>query len=163
MNERTFLAVTDSLSETARKTPDKTAVICEDASYSYVELDQKSDLLAAVLCSTGIKIERESYIAFILNRSLFVPVTMLGILKTGAAFIPFTPDTPAERLRYCMKDAGCRIVITTEKLKSEKPELQDSSYLLLTVEELLSRAERESLKRPCVQIQEKDAAMCLFT
>ena len=163
MNERTFLAVTDSLSETARKTPDKTAVICEDKAYSYAELDKKSDLLAAALCSAGIKIERESYIAFILNRSFFVPVTMLGILKTGAAFIPFTPDTPAERLRYCIKDAGCRIVITTEKLKSEKPELQDSSYLLLTVEELLSRAERESLKKPCVQIQEKDAAMCLFT
>jgi len=163
MERKTFLAITDSLSETARKTPDKTAVICEDKAYSYAELDKKSDLLAAALCSAGIKIERESYIAFIMNRSFFVPVTIMGILKTGAAFIPFTPDTPAERLRYCMKDAGCRIVITTEKLKSEKPELQDSSYLLLTVEELLSRAERESLKRPCVQIQEKDAAMCLFT
>ena len=163
MNKLQFMAITDSLSETARKTPDKTAVICEDKAYSYAELDKKSDLLAAALCSAGIKIERESYIAFILNRSFFVPVTIMGILKTGAAFIPFTPDTPAERLRYCMKDAGCKIVITTEKLKSEKPELQDSSYLLLTVEELLSRAERESLKKPCVQIQEKDAAMCIFT
>ena len=163
MEVKTFLTITDSLSETARKTPDKTAVICEDKAYSYAELDKKSDLLAAALCSAGIKIERESYIAFILNRSFFVPVTIMGILKTGAAFIPLTPETPAERLRYCIKDAGCRIVVTTEKLKSEKPELQDSSYLLLTVEELLSRAERESLKKPCVQIQEKDAAMCLFT
>jgi len=158
-----FASVQDKLTEYARIAPDSTAIIWNDTLYSYKMLDEDSDKIAAALHKLYPQITKESLVLFVLNRSFYVPVVIFGILKTGAAFIPQTPETPAERIKYSMKDSKSPVLITTEKIRQEKPELLDSDYKLYTVEELLTLAEHENLVRLQVTVSPSNLAMCIYT
>ena len=161
--DKNFVSIQEKLSEYARINPESTAIICDDKIYSYKTLDEQSDKIAVALHKICPQITKESLVLFVLNRSFYVPAVIFGILKMGAAFIPETPEIPAERIKYSMKDSKSPLLITSEKIRQEKPELEDASYKTVTVEELLSPAEKEKLSRPQVQVSPSNLAMCLYT
>lgn len=161
--DKNFVSVQDKLSEYARTKPESTAIICDDKIYSYKMLDEQSDKIAAALHKICPQITKESLVLFVLNRSFYVPAVIFGILKTGAAFIPQTPEIPAERIKYSMKDSKSPLLITSEKIRQKKPELEDTSYKIVTVEELLSLAEKENLSQYRIQVTSTNLAMCLYT
>lgn len=98
----------------AKKTPDKIAVIYQDHVLTYQELDRKSTALAIYLQSLGV--ESDQIIALCVDRSLEMVITVLGILKAGAAYLPLDPEYPMERLTYMVSDSKAQIIITQHHL-----------------------------------------------
>ncbi|WP_435129035.1 amino acid adenylation domain-containing protein [Actinacidiphila sp. bgisy144] len=76
---------------------------------SYRELDLVSDRLAAELVAEGVRVGDR--VGILLHRSVEIPVSILAVLKAGAAYVPLEPSYPAERLRYLTGDAGIKLVI----------------------------------------------------
>lgn len=90
--------------EQAQLRPDAVAVLDGERSLSYRELSERSNQLAHFLLGRGI--EAENVVAVSLPRSAEMVVALLGILKSGAAFVPLDPEWPAERRALVTADAG---------------------------------------------------------
>ena len=163
MVKEKFIAVHDKLAENAKKTPDAIAVICADKELSYKELDQKSDYLAASLFPLIPEIRQGDFITLVLDRSFSIHIAIMGVLKTGAAFIPLTLDTPPERIAYSINDSKSQAIITTEKIKAELLETNKCACKIFTLEELLAKAKKEHLKKQVVHVSPDDMAMCIYT
>ena len=103
----------------AARAPDATAVVFEDTSLSYAALNAQANRLAHWLVGQGIG--PESIVALALPRSLEMVVSLLGILKAGAAYLPLDPDYPAERLAYMMQDAQPALVISIGAVSANLP------------------------------------------
>src|SRR5260370_19255526 len=89
--------------------PDKVAVECKDQRLTYRELNAKAERLASGLRRRGIG--PGSFIAFQLPRSIDVYVALLGVLKSGAAYVPLDPEYPAERVHYILSDCGVEVLL----------------------------------------------------
>ncbi|AFZ23810.1 non-ribosomal peptide synthase/amino acid adenylation enzyme [Cylindrospermum stagnale PCC 7417] len=94
----------------ADKTPDNIAIVFEDKQLTYQELNTKANQLAHYLVSQGIK--PETVVALCLERSLDVIIGILGILKTGAAYLPLEPSLPEEALAFRLQDAQASVLLT---------------------------------------------------
>ncbi|HEY2640237.1 MAG TPA: AMP-binding protein, partial [Streptosporangiaceae bacterium] len=92
------------------RTPDATALIFEDTSLSYAELNARANRLAHLLIGAGVG--PEDIVALALPRSLEMVVSLLGILKAGAAYLPLDPDYPTERLAYMIADARPSVLVS---------------------------------------------------
>lgn len=100
--------------EQAARTPGKAALRCGPRSLTYAELDRASTHLAAHLHSLGAK--RGALVGLCLERSVEMVVSLLAILKTGAAYVPMDPAFPAERLAAMVEDAAMPIIVTQSSL-----------------------------------------------
>jgi len=94
----------------AERTPDKVAVVCENEQLTYAELNQRANRLAWRLRSAGAA--PEAPVAVCMEPSLEMIVSLLGILKAGAAYLPLDPSYPLQRLGYMLKDAGASLLLT---------------------------------------------------
>ena len=163
MAKEKFIAVHDKLTEHAQMTPGAIAVICADKELSYKELDQESDYLAASLFALIPEIRQGDFITLVLDRSFSIHIAIMGVLKTGAAFIPLTLDTPPERIAYSINDSKSKAIITTAKIKAELLEIGKCTCKIFTLEELLAKAKKEHLKKQVVHVSPDDMAMCIYT
>lgn len=102
--------------EQAALTPERAAVIYEDQSLSFAELNQKANRLANYLLSLGVR--TEDCVAICLERSTETLVAILGVLKAGAAYAPLDPTYPAQRLQYILQETRVRFVLTQQSLAS---------------------------------------------
>ncbi|WIX76044.1 non-ribosomal peptide synthase/polyketide synthase [Amycolatopsis carbonis] len=91
------------------RTPDVAAVVFEDASLSYAELNARANQLARWLRDQGAG--PESVVAVSLPRSLDLVVSLYAIHKAGAAYLPLDPDYPAERREFMLADAAPAVVL----------------------------------------------------
>ena len=89
--------------EQARKSPEATAIVHEEQSLSYFELNQLSNRLAHQLIALGLK--PDDCVAICAKRSLNMVVGMLAILKAGGAYVPLHPSYPSMRLMQ--NSGGC--------------------------------------------------------
>jgi len=99
--------------------PERAAVIYEDQSLSFTELNQKANRLANYLLSLGV--QTEDCVAIYLERSAEMLVAILGILKAGAAYVPLDSTYPAQRLQYILQETRARCVLTQKSLTSSVP------------------------------------------
>ncbi|MGH3613703.1 MAG: amino acid adenylation domain-containing protein [Pseudonocardia sp.] len=100
-----------------RRTPGATAIVFEDESLTYAELDAMANRLAQVLCGYGAGAER--IVGLAVSRSLDMIVSQVAVLKTGAAYLPIDLDHPAERIRFMIDDARPAVVVTTTDVAAE--------------------------------------------
>ncbi|MEU4411537.1 amino acid adenylation domain-containing protein, partial [Streptosporangium sp. NPDC023963] len=98
----------------AARTPDATAVVFEGTELSYADLNARANRLARLLAGRGAG--PEARVAVLLERSADLVVTLLAILKTGAAYLPVDPDHPAGRITGLLADAGPVLLVTTAAL-----------------------------------------------
>ncbi|WP_229900929.1 condensation domain-containing protein, partial [Streptomyces capoamus] len=94
----------------AAATPDAVAVVCDEVSLTYRELDARSDRMAARLVRRGAG--PESVVALALPRTAELVVALLAVLKSGAAYLPADPRYPSARLEFTLADARPRLVLT---------------------------------------------------
>jgi amino acid adenylation domain-containing protein len=94
----------------AQRTPEAVAVICEGCSLTYRELNQRANQLAHALRESGVG--PEVIVGVYMERSLEMVVALLGVLKSGGAYIPLDPAYPAERLAFMLEDTQAPVVLT---------------------------------------------------
>ncbi|NUP47119.1 MAG: amino acid adenylation domain-containing protein, partial [Catenulispora sp.] len=98
----------------AAATPDAVAVVAAGRAWSYQEVNAAANRLAHHLRDLGAG--PESLVGVCLNRDGFLIPALLGVLKSGAGYVPLDPAAPAGRLAYVAADAGVDIVVTTTGL-----------------------------------------------
>ncbi|MFC5955326.1 amino acid adenylation domain-containing protein [Streptomyces pratens] len=96
--------------EQARRRPDAVAVTCEGRSTTYGELDAAANRLAHRLQEIGAA--PGTTVAVATGRGVRTVVTVLAVLKAGAAYVPVDPRQPAERIRTVLADSAARVVVT---------------------------------------------------
>ena len=96
----------------AARTPDATAASFGPDRLSYADLDRRSNQVARALMARGVR--RGDRVALCLERSLSLPVALLGVLKAGAAYVPLDPGYPVDRLRFMLEDAEVRLLLASE-------------------------------------------------
>jgi amino acid adenylation domain-containing protein len=100
--------------EQVARTPEATAVVFRDQKLTYRELDAKAQRVAARLGELGAA--PDGIVALCAERSLEMMVGLLGILKSGSAYLPLDPAFPAERMQFMLEDSGVPIVLTHDHL-----------------------------------------------
>ncbi len=90
----------------AARTPGRVAVEADDGALTYAELDRRAAALAAALRARGVG--PETRVGIFVERSVEMPVALLGVLKAGGAYLPLDPAYPADRIAYILEDAGAR-------------------------------------------------------
>ncbi|WP_327738761.1 amino acid adenylation domain-containing protein [Streptomyces nojiriensis] len=122
--------------------PHKTAVVGADTSLTYAELDRLADTVAARLATRGIR--PGDRVAVCLERSPLLAVTLLGVLKAGAAYVPLDPAYPARRLRHCIADADAGALVCAKDTADTLfgPDTEGSGPPVLDIEALTAPGER---------------------
>ncbi|NGT50294.1 amino acid adenylation domain-containing protein, partial [Clostridium perfringens] len=95
------------------RNPDKIAIEFMDKALTYKELDDKSNKLAAILNKNGAK--REKVIGILIERSIDMMIAIIGVLKSGAAYLPIDCKNPEDRIDYIIKDSSMDILITNSR------------------------------------------------
>ncbi|WP_406381966.1 amino acid adenylation domain-containing protein [Streptomyces sp. NBC_00117] len=111
----------------AERTPDAPAVVFEDATLTYRELNERANQLAHLLLAQGAG--PEQFIALALPRSHELITAIIAVIKTGAAYVPIDLEYPAERITYMLTDSQPTLTLTTTKAAQDLP--ADAPYLLL--------------------------------
>ena len=103
----------------AVRTPGRVAVVCEGDSLTYAELNRRADLLAAYLRPRGVK--AGVLVGVMVERSLEMIIALLGVMKSGGAYLPIDPAYPAGRVSFVLGDAGVPLLLTQERLTGNLP------------------------------------------
>ncbi|WAC73173.1 amino acid adenylation domain-containing protein [Roseateles sp. SL47] len=103
--------------EQVRARPQATALVYEQQQLSYGELNERANQVAHRLVQLGIR--PDDRVAICMQRSVEMVVGLLGILKSGAAYVPLDPAYPAARLAYMLGDSEPGAVLTQQALVQE--------------------------------------------
>ncbi len=109
--------------------PDATALVCEDVSLSYAELNARANQLAHYLISRGAG--PEQVVALALPRSAEMVVGLLAVLKAGAAYLPVDPEYPPERVGLMLRDAAPVLMVTTGEVAAGLPRNETGRLVLI--------------------------------
>lgn len=101
------------------KAPDAEALVFEGEVVSYRELNSRANKLAKHICLLGVM--PGDLVALCLDRSIEMVVSILAVLKSGAAYVPMDPELPGERLSYILADTNAKILITQALLNGMIP------------------------------------------
>ncbi|WP_347219696.1 amino acid adenylation domain-containing protein [Chryseobacterium sp.] len=138
--------------------PDHIAVVYRDQAITYKELDQKSNQLANHLLNKGIK--ENMFVPVWLDRSLEWIVAVLGIVKTGAAYVPIDPAYPVKRVEYILSDTAAQVMISSQYLSSLLPESGKMKILQL---DALADLDAFSSQQPQIEIHQDALAYTIYT
>jgi amino acid adenylation domain-containing protein len=131
-------SVVESFERCAAEMRDAVAVSFADEQVSYDELNERASKLASELRRLGVGVE--SRVGILLERSVQMVVAVLGVLKSGGAYVPLEPEYPRARLSYLCEDAGLAVIISVSELVELLP-AGDTRLLLLDQESWQQREE----------------------
>lgn len=145
-------------SEQVRKNPEKVAAIHKDKQLSYKELNFYANKCAQLLIEKGVGID--NIVGLFAKRGLELLISILGVFKAGASYLPLDPFYPAKRLSYILKHSQTKIILVSREMKSsliknleelskeDSPEIVEIEDLLekdIEVKEIKSLAKANSL------------------
>jgi amino acid adenylation domain-containing protein len=96
-----------------QRTPDAPAVWFEASSWTYRQLAERSEGVAAALTALGVG--PETVVAVMVERSLEMMAALMGVLKAGGAFLPLNPEDPAARIEFMVENASAKVVLSQKK------------------------------------------------
>ncbi|WP_293356396.1 amino acid adenylation domain-containing protein [Microcoleus sp. CAWBG51] len=132
------------LETSAKRYPDREAVIYKNNAITYHQLNTLSNQLAWVLRDSGI--EKGDRVGICLKKSIEEIVAIYGILKVGATYVPIEPSDPVQRIAFFLENCGIKALVTTEKtianLYKEFPQSQHLQYAILTDEKATEAKEK---------------------
>jgi len=116
--------IVDLFEDQVAKTPDSIAVKFEETELSYKELNERSNNLAHYLRGKGVK--EETLVPICIQRSAEMIIGILGILKSGGAYVPIDPAYPQDRINFMLEDTGAKIVLTdaASQLKLDQKQIE---------------------------------------
>jgi amino acid adenylation domain-containing protein len=157
----TKLTATESVLEMFKKqaqvSPDDIAVIYEEKQITYLELDKRSDQFANFL-RVKKQITKGEPICVLLDRSEWFVITILGILKSGAYYVPIDLSYPEERIKFILEDCDSRFLIS-ESSTSQKDYFSDIDIIAPSDNTIYETEVTEEYP----VIQQDDLAYCIYT
>ncbi|MCU7500528.1 MAG: amino acid adenylation domain-containing protein [Ignavibacteria bacterium] len=142
----------------AEKTPSNTAIVFNGKKLSYSELNKKANKLAHYLISLGVK--RDSLVGVLASRSEEMIIAILAVMKAGAAYVPFDPNSPSERIEFIIKDAGLNVIVTQSD-NGEK--LLKNHQKLILIDQEWGTIARESSHNPNETCTPDNLAYVIYT
>src|SRR5215469_7716683 len=140
------------------RTPEAVACVAGGESLTYWELNRRANQLAHFLKKRGARPGQR--VGLFIERSLAMMVGLLGIQKSGAAYVPLDPSYPAERLRLTLDDAQAPVLVTQQSLVSSLPEHQAQVVCLDSDWEKIAS---ESTSNPASGATGEDLVYVIFT
>ncbi|MDD2627297.1 MAG: amino acid adenylation domain-containing protein [Clostridia bacterium] len=98
----------------ANSSKEKVALVFENKEMTYKELNERSNKIGNYLLSNNIK--SNDVIAVMCNRGFEMMISILGILKAGAAYLPIDPSLPQERINYMLKDSNVKVILNQNQI-----------------------------------------------
>ncbi|RXJ69818.1 hypothetical protein CS022_23660 [Veronia nyctiphanis] len=150
--------------------PNQTALIFNDFSINYAELNEYANKLAHRIRQVFYKqqnnseISRDSLVAVYLDRSIDMVVSILAVVKAGAAYVPISTEYPNERTAYILRDTQASIVLTDKQRYDDLVQLTKHEELSVSV--LLSERsewENEDQENLLLRRQSSDLANVIYT
>ncbi|MBN3573247.1 non-ribosomal peptide synthetase [Vibrio neptunius] len=117
--QRSEMTLAQAFEQQVLLSPNKTAVVFQQESLTYSELNILSNKLAHELIQTyqgryGKPISAGSRIALYLDRGSEMLISILAVLKTSAAYVPISPEHPRDRVKYLIDDSGASMIVTDQ-------------------------------------------------
>jgi amino acid adenylation domain-containing protein len=137
--------------------PHAPAVTQREITLTYGQLDCRANALAQQLLALGVG--PETLVGLMIDRNPDMVVGLLGILKTGAAYVPLDPAFPAERLSFMLSDAKPAVVVTQPGLRDCAP----PGTPTILVDGARTGVEAQSVARPPVVIEPWTRAYVIYT
>jgi len=139
----------------AAQTPDNVAVVFKETQYTYSQVDEISNRIAAYIASKGLG--NEDVVSILIPRSEWMAIAPLGVLKAGCAYQPLDPTYPKERINFMMQDARVRLLIASEELCQLADEYKGETLL---TQDIFSLAQSPA---PDVNITPDNLFILLYT
>ncbi|HEY7167532.1 MAG TPA: non-ribosomal peptide synthase/polyketide synthase, partial [Candidatus Binatia bacterium] len=150
--------VHDLFERQVEQTPGAIAITFGNQQLTYRELNEGANQLARYLQSSGVGPER--LVGLFMERSLEMVVGLLGILKSGGAYLPLDPKYPKDRLAFMLEDSDARLLITQESLLASLPEHRAR---LICLDKDRSEINKESYKNPDFGSASDNLAYIIYT
>jgi len=141
----------------AKRYSDKTAVKFHDRSLTYKELYESANQLAKLLADNGV--QRGDIVAVVLDRSPEMVISLLAILKCGAAYLPLDPQYPQERIEFMIGDSSAKFLLTSEKYGNQFR----SDALTLLMEPTFETLHNYDPSDPEIDVNGEDLAYIIYT
>ncbi|GAB3335658.1 hypothetical protein GCM10027299_44870 [Larkinella ripae] len=145
------------LAQTATQFPEKTALVFQQQTLTYRQLHETANQVAHYLIQKGIR--KNDIVGVSLDRSPEMLITLLAILKAGAAYLPLDPAYPHDRIAFMLTDSSARMVVTSRKYAGRL----DTTVRELELETALSESAALSSSEPVVTTGGSDLAYILYT
>ncbi len=143
------------------RTPDTVAVVFEDRSITYRELDERANRLAHHL--SGLGVGPDHLVGVHLNRGIDLVVAVVAVHKAGGAYVPLDPTYPSNRLEHMISDSGCRVVLTESALLDELPRRDDPGITVVAIDRERAAIDAMPPERPAVEVSPEHLAYCIYT
>ncbi|HEX5601902.1 MAG TPA: amino acid adenylation domain-containing protein [Pyrinomonadaceae bacterium] len=108
--------------------PQDVALVSKERTLTYQEMNEQANRLAHWLIERGVG--PESVVGILLDRSAALLISLLAVLKSGAAYVPLDPQQPGERLAYMLEDAGAGVLLTRDALVDSLPGYWGQTFCL---------------------------------
>jgi amino acid adenylation domain-containing protein len=145
----------------AKRTPGATAAIFEGSSITYHELNARANQLAHHLQSLGV--QSQSLCGISVGRSIEMLVGVLGILKTGAAYVPLDAAYPQERLAFMIEDTRMQALLAERETAESLKPLAAPHTRMVMLDEQWPRIARLATNNPNVKTTLRSPAYVIFT
>ena len=148
----------EPIEQNAVRFPDRNALIAKDRTLTFQELNTEANRVAHALLRRGVK--RGDRIVLLLPRRSGVIVSMFGVSKTGAAYIPCDPAYPADRINLIMTDSEAQYVITTSDHANDYP-----AGKVILIDDIYNtgKTQPEDDQNPNVEVSPEDLAYLIYT
>ncbi len=145
------------IGERTTEMPGKTAITFGEEKITYKLLNECANQLAAILIENNVK--KGDKVAFALDRSAEMVITLLAIMKTGAVYIPLDPQFPLNRINYMLEDSQAIVLLTSKKYKGNYT--SDAKELL--IEDIFKALKKYPSTDPEVAVDGTDLVYILYT
>ncbi len=138
--------------------PARIAITCAREVLSYGELERRANLVAERLIDRGLG--PGSTVGVLLRRSPRLPVALLGVLKSGAAYLPLDPDYPADRLGLMLEDSEAELLLTERSVADRCPPV---AVPVLDLEDEPVPGSHGITPRPAARARPRNLAYVIYT
>ncbi len=147
--------------EQVEKNPENIAITFNNKSITYKELDEKANQIGNHLQSLGV--QPDDIIGLCLDRSIDMITCLLGIIKSGGAYLPIDPTYPAERIAFMINDCNCKFILSNSFSENIFEKYRFSKFINLDDKNVQSDIKNCSTKRIISKVKANNLLYIIYT
>lgn len=130
----------DLFRKAAKKFPTNVCVGDSSRNMNYKETDEFTDSFAVHLYNEGVR--PGDTVAIMMDRTIYVPLALISVLKSGATFMPIDKTNPKQRIEYLMEDSDAKFILSCKSLYHTVREYEDKKIILIDEDKTIENLEK---------------------